>query len=129
MCWAGSWVYISAGSWSAVLAGFSFFFVAEEKEEGGREGGGLTEGESDVATKPLKKEELLSGRQGAEKDDCVTVWLGGKKWNCTCEPTEAVVVLGVKVKPSRPTRTVWMAGLAAAAAVVVVDLELAGLPY
>lgn len=49
---------------------------------------------------------MPSAWQGAEKGDCATEWAGAKKWNSTKDPTLAVVVFGLKVRPPSPTVTI-----------------------
>lgn len=82
-----------------------------------------------VVMPPLKKEVAFRGSQGLAKDDCATECLAGKKWNSTVSPTFAVMVEGLKTRPSFPTVTEWTGPddeavlTAAADATVVVPLE------
>ena len=56
--------------------------------------------------KPLQKPApLLGGAHGVENDDCATECSGGKNWNSTWSPTEAVMLLGVNTRPFEPTLT------------------------
>ena len=77
---------------------------------------------------PEKNPPVLAGVQGLSKSPMTTLWVGGKKWYSTMSPTDAVTVLGVKVRPSWPT-LIWIVAavaIPAAATRVARDMVVVG---
>jgi hypothetical protein len=60
-----------------------------------------------VVIPPEKNPPVLAGVQGLSKSPMTTLCVGAKKWYSTMSPTDAVTVLGVKVRPSWPT-LIWI---------------------
>lgn len=77
---------------------------------------------------PEKKPPVLAGVQGLSKSPMTTLWVGAKKWYSTTSPADAVTVLGVKVRPSRPTsiRIVAAVAMPAAATRIAGDVRVVG---
>lgn len=86
----------------------------ESARSHGRGGGGVFtfRAPAAVGMKPEKKPPREAGTQPWVKWPATTLWLRAQKRNSMMSPMAAVVVLGSKVRPSRPTETGLIAALA-----------------